>query len=202
MPHGGSHQTPAGAPACCWVTVVSCLSQWPQTPVFLQVWLRPQKFPLERLSTQEWLTPNWPEHCPFISMVGTSLLSFLNTVNVRFMMRGSAPWSSPGLTLFPLEVCGFHIKLLQLQLTERGPCGRHCPEHFQILSHQIHSSPRGSHCYQPVLPMRNLKWIQSQSVMSNSLLLQGLWPPRLLCPWILQAGILEWVAIPFSRGSS
>ena len=157
MPRGGSHQTPAGAPACCWVTVVSCLSQWPQTPVFLQVWLRPQKFPLERLSTQEWLTPNWPGHCPFISMVGTSLLSFLNTVNVRFMMRGSAPWSSPGLTLFPLEVCGFHIKLLQLQLTERGPCGRHCPEHFQILSHQIHSSPRGSHCYQPVLPMRNLK---------------------------------------------
>ena len=110
MPRGGSHQTPAGAPACCWVTVVSCLSQWPQTPVFLQVWLRPQKFPLERLSTQEWLTPNWPEHCPFISMVGTSLLSFLNTVNVRFMMRGSAPWSSPGLTLFPLEVCGFQIK--------------------------------------------------------------------------------------------
>ena len=127
--------------AWCWVTVVSCLSYWPQTPVFLQVWLRPQRFPLERLSTQEWLTPNWPEHCPFISMVGASLLSFLNTVNMRFIMWGSAPQSSPGLTLFPLEVCGLHIKLLQLQLTERGPCCRHCSEHFHILSHQIHSSP-------------------------------------------------------------
>ena len=37
----------------------------------------------------------------------------------------------------------------------------------------------------------------SQSVMSNSL-----WPHGLPSPWILQARILEWVAIPFSRGSS
>ena len=29
----------------------------------------------------------------------------------------------------------------------------------------------------------------------------GLYPARLLCPWDFQAGILEWVAIPF-RGSS
>ena len=33
-------------------------------------------------------------------------------------------------------------------------------------------------------------------------LLQGQWPARLLCPWILQARILEWVATPSSRGSS
>ena len=29
-----------------------------------------------------------------------------------------------------------------------------------------------------------------------------LWPTRLLCPWILQARVLEWVAVPSSRGSS
>ena len=39
------------------------------------------------------------------------------------------------------------------------------------------------------------------SVMSNSAT-HGLWPTRLLCPWDLQARILEWVAISFSRGSS
>ena len=38
---------------------------------------------------------------------------------------------------------------------------------------------------------------ESHSVVSNSL-----WPHGLYCAWILQARILEWVAIPFSRGSS
>ena len=40
------------------------------------------------------------------------------------------------------------------------------------------------------------------SVVSNSLWPQGLWPTRLLCHGILQARTMEWVAIPFSRGSS
>jgi len=39
----------------------------------------------------------------------------------------------------------------------------------------------------------------SCSVMSNCLWPHGLGPTRLLCPWILQAKILAWVAIPFSR---
>ena len=30
----------------------------------------------------------------------------------------------------------------------------------------------------------------------------GLSPASLLCPWVLRAGLLEWVAIPSSRGSS
>ena len=30
----------------------------------------------------------------------------------------------------------------------------------------------------------------------------GLQPARLFCPWVLQARILEWMAISFSRGSS
>ena len=42
---------------------------------------------------------------------------------------------------------------------------------------------------------------QSCPVM-GSLRPHGLQPTRLLCPKILQARILEWVATPFSRGSS
>ena len=42
----------------------------------------------------------------------------------------------------------------------------------------------------------------SPSVMSDSLRPHALWPARLLCLWILQTRILEWVAIPFSLGSS
>ena len=44
-----------------------------------------------------------------------------------------------------------------------------------------------------------MKWSESRSVMSNSLRLHGLQPARILCPWILQARILEWVVI-FSAG--
>ena len=45
--------------------------------------------------------------------------------------------------------------------------------------------------------------VLSFSVMSESLRPCGLQPTSHLCPWrILQARILEWVAIPFSRGTS
>ena len=40
------------------------------------------------------------------------------------------------------------------------------------------------------------------SVVSDSLQPHGPEPSRLLCPWILQARILEWVGISSSRGSS
>ena len=43
---------------------------------------------------------------------------------------------------------------------------------------------------------------QVTSVMSNSLCPHGLQPARLLCPWVLQARILEWGALPSSGGSS
>ena len=46
------------------------------------------------------------------------------------------------------------------------------------------------------------KWSESCSVVSDSLRPHVLQPARLLCPWISQARILEWVAVPFSRGSS
>ena len=42
----------------------------------------------------------------------------------------------------------------------------------------------------------------SWSVVSNSLRPHGLQQSRLLRPWTLQAKTLEWVVIPFSRGSS
>ena len=42
----------------------------------------------------------------------------------------------------------------------------------------------------------------NHSVVSDSLQPHGLQPTRLLCPWNSQAQILEWVASPFSRGSS
>ena len=38
------------------------------------------------------------------------------------------------------------------------------------------------------------------SVVCDSLQSYGLYPTRLLCPWIFQARILEWVAISFSDG--
>ena len=41
----------------------------------------------------------------------------------------------------------------------------------------------------------------SHSVMSDLSATRGLQPSRLLCPWGFQAGIPEWVVIPFSRGS-
>ena len=48
------------------------------------------------------------------------------------------------------------------------------------------------------------KWSESisHSVVSNSLWPHDLKSTRLLCPWILQARLLEWAAISFSRGSS
>ena len=42
----------------------------------------------------------------------------------------------------------------------------------------------------------------SRSVVSDSLRPHGLGLPRLLCHGILQARILEWVAMPFSKRSS
>ena len=44
--------------------------------------------------------------------------------------------------------------------------------------------------------------VLSHSVLSNCLQPHRLESARLLCPGILQARILEWVAVPFSRGSS
>ena len=42
----------------------------------------------------------------------------------------------------------------------------------------------------------------SRSVVSNYLQLHGLEPTRFLCPWDSPGKNMEWVAIPYSRGSS
>ena len=44
-------------------------------------------------------------------------------------------------------------------------------------------------------------WSVSHFVMSDSLRPRGLWPPGSSVHGILQARILEWVAISFSRGT-
>ena len=53
-----------------------------------------------------------------------------------------------------------------------------------------------------MLPFKNmLERSESFSHLVVSDSLQPLQPARLLCPWDFLARILEWVAIPFSRGS-
>ena len=76
----------------------------------------------------------------------------------------------------------------------------------------LETSPRGGHgntFYYSCLenPMDRGAWwatvcMGACSVMSNSLRPHGLWPPGSSVHGILQARILEWVAISFSRVSS
>ena len=47
-----------------------------------------------------------------------------------------------------------------------------------------------------------VKWSENCSVVSNSLQPDGIEPASFSVHGILQARILEWVAMPFSRGSS
>ena len=54
----------------------------------------------------------------------------------------------------------------------------------------------------PVKTLSCLMYMLSRSVVSDSLQPHRLWSARLLCPWDFQARMLEWVAFPFSRGSS
>ena len=56
--------------------------------------------------------------------------------------------------------------------------------------------------FSPVLSNRNIIWKWSRSVMSDSLWALGYSPPGSSVHGILQARVLEWVAISFSRGSS
>ena len=51
------------------------------------------------------------------------------------------------------------------------------------------------------VPESEVKVLVAQLCL-DCLSLHGLQPTRLFCPWILQSGILEWVAMPFFRGSS
>ena len=50
-------------------------------------------------------------------------------------------------------------------------------------------------------PTKNLVFVQLLSSV-QLFAIHGLQPARPLSPWVSQAGILEWVAISFSRGSS
>ena len=72
-------------------------------------------------------------------------------------------------------------------------CGLYC------LSHQ--GSPKISPA-QMLPPVLHESESVSHSVMTDSLQPYGLYPPGPYVHGILQARIMEWVAIPFSRGSS
>ena len=64
-------------------------------------------------------------------------------------------------------------------------------------------SMNNKQCRQDNHVMReNLLLLLSHLVMSDSLWPHGLQPTRLLCPWDSPARILEWIAMPSSRGSS
>ena len=62
----------------------------------------------------------------------------------------------------------------------------------------LHSNPKERQCQR----MFKWKWKWSRSVVSNSLRPVDCSPPSSSIHGILQARILEWVAISFSRGSS
>ena len=70
---------------------------------------------------------------------------------------------------------------------------------LQTLNESGYSNHSASHQgrTQLIVLVVAVKGSESRSVMSNSL-----WSHGLHSPWILQARILEWVAFPFSRGSS
>ena len=76
----------------------------------------------------------------------------------------------------------------------------HSPPHFSPLDSHL-SSPKTIlvTSFFSLLPQTCVLTVLS--CFSHVRLLQphGLWPTRLLCPRVLQARILEWVAIPFSR---
>ena len=93
---------------------------------------------------------------------------------------------------------GSHSLLQRIFLTQglnQGVphCGLYC------LSHQ--GSPKISPA-QMLPPVLHESESVSHSVMTDSLQPYGLYPPGPYVHGILQARIMEWVAIPFSRGSS
>ena len=80
----------------------------------------------------------------------------------------------------PEEDCRIYKKKDDKLETERTPAGQHL-------------------CFIEVLA----PWVFCAClVTSNSLWPHELQPFRLLCPWVLQARILEWVAVSYSKGSS
>ena len=67
---------------------------------------------------------------------------------------------------------------------------------------RVHSAGRNASNLPPTVAEAPPGWCVSHLVISDSLRSPELQSARLLRPWISQARILEWVAIPSARGSS
>lgn len=122
--------------ACFWVTVASCLSSLATDTCVFACIAQTTKIPVVTFEYPGVVNSKLVQTLSFYLHNGNQ---YFKTQDSRFGVP--VPRSSPGLSVFPLEGYGFHIKLLQLHLTERGPRGRHCSKHFHILSHHIHDSP-------------------------------------------------------------
>ena len=127
-------------------------------------------------------------------------------------------WSPTKILSFKLAKFQFLLQNLKITMTIMHHAIHYmmltcCGNHFAIYTFQIHKSYAiyTMHILNLTVLYVKRKWKWSCSVMSDSLQPRGLQPTRLLHPWnspgssihgILQARVLEWVAISFSRGSS
>ena len=98
--------------------------------------------------------------------------------------------SIPGLGRSPEEGNGYPLQYsgLENSMDRRG---------WQATIHGVAKSQPQLSNFQLAMKMLCVR----HSIMSDSLGPHGLWPTRLLCPWVSPGKILQWVAIPFSRGS-
>ena len=95
-------------------------------------------------------------------------------------------WNSPGQNT-GVGSCSLLQEIFSIQESNQGFL--HCRQILYHLSHQGMSKKSNSD--------NNLKWSESHSAVSDSLPPDGLYSHG-----ILQARILEWIATPFSKGSS
>ena len=128
-------------------------------------------------------------------MVSSSVLAFLLGLYLYF--RWSHLWLS-GAVLVRVWMSSWHIHLdVQAPQAPQAQYETIICIHFfsllvALLSITFPNVNTSEYSSLPFLP----PWSQSHSVVSHSL-----WPHGIV-HWILQARILEWVVVPFSRGSS
>ena len=116
-----------------------------------------------------------------------------------YTVRLLCAWNSPGKGTG--VNCHFLLKVIvPTQELNLGPL--HCRQVLYHLSHQRSSLESKGIIDFFLCWFVMWVWVFSCSVVSSSLRPYGLQPTRLLYHWILQARILEWVVIIFSRGSS
>ena len=126
--------------------------------------------------------------------------------NTGFFLGGQCRWSNL-LHVYVLNCwnlpCNLHVQHMSVQTNHISSTQQsHVTSDWttgqlSLTSHTEMPDPWRQTSYAPLLCAA-----LSRSVMFHSVRPHGLQPTRLLCPGIFQAGILEWVAMPSSRGSS